>query len=108
MSSISIKTYGEDDLTEYTYDTKFKWQFIADVVGDNGDVFAHDDGWVNNNELGSRLEKLGAVTKGVCLDTESCCFYAYFKTKAAGVAFLKKLNAYLSQKANLLRQAKEF
>ena len=103
---MQIKTYDETDLQEYTYSNEFRHQFIADVVGDNADLF--DDVVMDNNELGHKLKELGAIGSNDSLDTESCCFYIYFKTKRDGVSFLKKLTAYLTQKLKLIKEAKEF
>ena len=103
---MQIKTYDESDLQEYTYNKKFKFQFIANVTADNHELFADTD--MDNNQLGEKLEELGAVGKSDSLDTEMCCFYIYFKTKDAGVSFLKKLTAYLEQKRKLLQKAKAF
>ena len=107
---MDFKQYDESDLrsTEYREDKVYPWEFIANVAGENADLFNHEDVWVDNNEIGRRLTELGAVSKGVQLDTESACFYAYFKTRAVGEAFLKKLSAYISQKAGLLGRAKSF
>lgn len=49
----------------------------------------------NNNELLPVLMKHKVVTKAVTVDTEHSCFYAYFKTKQAGLAFLERLNKFL-------------
>jgi hypothetical protein len=107
---MQIKTYDETDLRELTctdsQNVKFKYQFIADVAGDNIDVF--EDISIDNNELGTKMWELGAVGARDCLDTESCCFYIYFKTKKDGIAFLKKLSAYLIQKKKLLEEAKAY
>jgi hypothetical protein len=103
---MQIKTYDESDLQEYTYDKNFKFQFIANVTADNGELFEGED--MDNNQLGNKLTELGAVGKSDSLDTEMCCFYIYFKTKQAGATFLKKLNAYLEQKRKLLQKAKAY
>ena len=107
---MQFQQYDASDLrsTEYRKDPDYPFEFIADVAGDNADLFVMDEEVVDNNELGRRMAELGAVTKGVKLDPESCCFYAYFKSGPDGIAFLKKLSAYLSQKAKLLEKAKAF
>lgn len=101
--TLEHKTYDASDLQ--IHGDGYEVQFIADVAGDNSDLF---DYAVTNHDIADKLNELGAVTQGVTLDAESCCFYAYFKTKDAGVAFLKKLSAYLKQKAQLLEKAKSY
>jgi hypothetical protein len=50
----------------------------------------------NNNDLLPVLKKHGVVLpKEMSADTERSCFYAYFKTKEAGLAFLERLNKFL-------------
>lgn len=52
----------------------------------------------NNNELLPVLKKHKVVvSKGMSADTEHSCFYAYFKTKEAGLAFLERLNKFLRE-----------
>ena len=104
---MQIKTYDATDLqkSEYVDDT-YNYQFIADVVGDNADIL--EETVADNNELYWKLKELGAIGKRDCGDTECCCFYIYFVTKKAGLEFIKKLNAYLTQKRKLLEEAKAF
>ena len=104
---MQIKTYDHTDLqkSEYVNDT-YNYQFIADVVGDNADLL--DDTIADNNQLFHKLKELGAVGTKDCADPEACCFYIYFVTKKDGIAFLKKLSAYLTQKLKLLKEAKAF
>lgn len=83
---------------------KHLYEFIRDVPGDNPDVLGDYD----NNELAYRLDELGAFTSGTFPDSESCCFYIYFVNLPAARAFIKKLNAYISQKARLIREARAF
>lgn len=106
---MEVKTYDETDLRPQDIeDLKkdgFEFSFIEDVAGDNADLFDFE---TNNHTIANKLKELGAVDKDVLLDCESSCFYAYFKTKKAGVAFVKKLSSYLLQKKSLLEKAKEF
>lgn len=98
-----IKTYDSSDLRPYTYDAAYKFEFIADVAGDNPDIFEGD-----NHDVADKLKSLGAIGKGDELDEESGCFFIYFKTEEAGIAFLKKLSAYIRQKKNRIEKAKAF
>ena len=100
---MDVKTYDHTDLRVYDYDKKYKFEFIADVAGDNPDVFEGD-----NHDVANKLKSLGAIGKEDCLDEESACFYIYFKSREAGVAFLKKLSAYIRQKKALYEKAKAF
>jgi len=54
------------------------------------------------------LKKQKVIGKTDHPDTEICCFYIYFKTKQNGEKFIKKLNEYLKQKAELIEKARSF
>lgn len=101
--TLQYKTYDASDLQVDGYG--YTCKFIADVAGDNSDLF---DYAVSNHDIAKKLTELGAVSKGVKLDPETCCFYAYFKTDKDGLDFLKKLSAYLKQKSKLLEKAKAY
>lgn len=105
---MNIHFYKQDDLRsdqEITIDNQsYPFSFIVDVPGDNPDVL--DD--YDNHVLADKLALFGAIGEDDKLDCESCCFYIYFKSKSAGMSFIKKLNDYLSQKARLIRQAAAF
>lgn len=104
---MQIKTYDETDLQKSEFvDDHYNYQFIADVVGDNADLL--EETISDNNELYAKLKEVGALGKDDCGDPEACCFYIYFVTKKAGVDFIKKLNAYLTQKRKLLEEARAF
>jgi len=106
---MELKLYSDDDIRKdavpYTYQGKeYPYSFISDVPGDNPDVLGEFD----NHQLADRLTEHKAVTGAVLLDCETCCFYAYFTNLPAARAFIKKLNAYISQKARLIREAHAF
>ena len=105
---MNIHFYKQDDIQgnrKVTIDNRsYPFSFIVDVPGDNPDVLEDYD----NNVLADKLTLFGAIGRGDKLDCESCCFYIYFKSKGAGLTFIKKLNDYLSQKARLIRQAAAF
>jgi len=71
-----------------------RWSFIVDFhdlicfplfVGIEG----------GNHEIGELLKREGVVTDADHPSHESGGFYAYFDTKKAGLAFLKRLNAWI-------------
>jgi len=103
---MNVKTYDYDDLrsTDYRNDDTYKFEFIADIAGDNADLF---DG-LDNHEVNVKLKKKGVLSKEDCDDVESCCYYVYFKTKEAGMSFIDKLNGYIAEKAQLIRAAAAF
>lgn len=104
---MQCKKYDESDLMPVDREGEaHTFEFISDVAGDNDELFAPDG--VDNNELAQKLKELGATGPDDVLDPESSCLYAYFKKKEDGVAFLKKLTAYLRQKAHLLKEAKAY
>jgi hypothetical protein len=104
---MEIKIYDHSDLrsTDYRDDKKYKFEFIADLLGDNPEIF-EDCG--DNHGVANKLKQLGAFGKGDSPDEEAACFYIYFRDKAAGVNFLKKLSAYIRQKKSLIETAKAF
>lgn len=103
-TNMEIKTYDHTDLQVMEDNSsKFKFKFIADVAGDNPDVFDGD-----NHLVANKLKSLGALGREDGLDEESSCFYIYFKTREAGIAFLKKLSAYIKQKKTLVEKARDF
>ena len=86
---------------------QYPFVFIEDVAGDNSDLFVLEEEQVDNQWIARKLQDLGAVTEGVKL--EPCAvFYAYFTSQHAGTMFLKKLTAWLSQKAHLLDKARAY
>lgn len=87
---------------------KHRFMFLADVAGDNSELFGLQDDYVDNHYIARHLKELGAVGAGVVLDEESCMFYAYFTTQHAGTEFLQKLSAWLVQKARLIEKAKAY
>jgi hypothetical protein len=91
--------------TNYRHDTVYKYEFIADLIGDNPDIFEKCD---DNHTVADKLKSLGAFGKEDIPDEESSCFYIYFKDKGAGVSFLRKLSAYIRHKKHLLEKARAF
>jgi hypothetical protein len=108
VEKVALKVYDHTDIRdECTYDGH-PFEFIADVAGDNPWLSDLQEVAVDNHFIADKLRQLGAVEDGVILDCESCCFYAYFRTKHAGVEFLRKLRAWLTQKAHLLEKARAY
>jgi len=106
---MNIHFYQENDIRlsseSNNIDGKeYPFTFIADVPGDNPDVLGDYD----NHVLADRLTRFGALGEDDRLDCESCCFYAFFAHKVDGLAFIERLNSYLSQKSRLLREAEAF
>lgn len=106
---MELKLYDDEDIrkeeTHVSFDgKKYPYAFIADVPGDNPDVLGEYD----NIKLAIRLEEFKAITKGMKLTCEVCCFYGYFESLMIARAFIKKLNAYISQKSRLMREAQAF
>lgn len=100
---MNIKTYDDTDLMES--DKKgFSHEFIVDLPGDNPDTLGDYD----CHKIAERLKETGAFSKGDLVAPEWCVFYVYFRSKTDGRAFVKKLNAYIIQKARLLREARAF
>lgn len=93
---MKIKTYGPDDVRKDPDIMKgYPYHFVRDVAFDNDEVFG------DNHEVADCMKKMGFPNKSVVMDPELCCFYAYFKSKKAGVSFINKLNRYLNKKLEL-------
>ena len=105
---MNIHLYSEDDIrSEKNVEIdgeSYPFSFVADVPGDNPDVLGEYD----NHALADRLTRFKAMGEEDRLDCESCCFYAHFRRKQDGLSFVKKLNAYISQKSRLIREANAF
>lgn len=77
---------------EQEEDTKEPWSLAFSLTEHCFPLFLG----YNNNELLPVLKKHKVVLpKEMSADTERSCFYAYFKTKEAGLAFLERLNKFL-------------
>ena len=83
------------------------FMFVADVANENSNLFVLDDEYIDNAWIAEHLRKMGAVTSGVRLEPNAL-FYAYFVSHTRGSEFLRKLSAWLSQKARLLDKAKSY
>lgn len=102
---MEMKLYDEDDLRDTKYRSGTEpWEFIADLPGDNPDLFEDLD----NHSMVERLREFGAVGADDVTDPEACCTYIYFKKKADGLRFIKKLNKYIIEKATLVEKAQNF
>ena len=109
---MEVKKYDHTDLRELDPERKkhegFAFEFIADVVGDNPDLFAVEDDAVDDVSFSVKLESLGAFGKNDKIEAEASCLWVYFRCRADGTAFLHKLTAYLVQKAKLIDKAKGY
>ena len=106
---IRAHRYDHTDIRPSTFDDpEYPFMFIGDVAGDNSYLFELQEGRVDNHFIAKKMQELCAVGEGVMLDEEACLLYAFFKTQHIGIEFLKKLSAWLSQKARLLERAKEY
>jgi len=106
---MNLKLYDETDIQEKPEQQSesgeaFRFSFVRDLPGDNPDVL----GDYNNVELARKLQELGAFGPDDQLDPEVGCFYAYFNTRKDAWEFIRKLNAYVGQKARLLQEAKAY
>ena len=102
---MEMKLYDEGDLRDTKYrSAKEPWEFIADLPGDNPDLFEDLD----NNSLTERLKAYGVIKECDVADPETCCSYVYFVDKRHGLRFIKKLNEYILEKARLLEQSANF
>ena len=101
--------YNKQDLVEVMFEPLkekgYCYSFIRDLIGDHPEVFEdHRD----NQMVAIKLKDLSAFGTQDLVDAERGCFYAHFKSVDAGVAFVKKLSAYIDQKTQLLKRAKAY
>lgn len=108
---MQLKTYDETDirgqpplcLTGEATDS-YNFLFMEDVAGDNYELFEARD----NDDVAFRLEEAGVITSADRDAPESSILYVYFKQKKDALAFIKRLNAYLQEKARKLEDAKAY
>jgi len=110
---MELRKYGYQDLRELDAEQQKvlgrKFEFIADVVGDNPDLFVLDNDVVTDNcSLVSKLRDLGAFSKQDHVECKSACLWIYFNRKDDGLNFVHKLTAYLIQKAKLIEKARGY
>jgi hypothetical protein len=102
---MNIKLYDETDLrTSSDSDSEFKYEFIEDVPGDNIDIFGDYD----NVGITSRLREHKVFGEGDKAEPVSDIMYVYFKDLSAGKSFIKRLNAYITEKATKVQDAQQF
>jgi len=101
--------YDHTDIRPSTFDDpRFPFMFLADVAQENAHLFELQEGRIDNHFIAKKMKELGAVENGIQLEEEGCMFYAFFKSQHVGTEFLKKLSAWLSQKARLLEKARSY
>ena len=82
-----------------------QWTFNCAMVSTCTPLFDDCD---SNYEVRGKLKKAKVITKSCEDDTESCEMYVYFKSKATGLSFINRLNAYLAKKGEMLDAARRF
>ena len=107
---MEIKTYEDEDLQEVSVESElatksgFKFMFVADLPGDNPDLFPDLD----NKMLTERLKEKGVIDAQMSADPEDCVFYIYFAHREHGRRFISAINHYLLAKAEKLSEAQGF
>ena len=99
-----IETYEFEDLRDAPEGADHRYEFIADLPGDNPDIFRDMD----NQQALVRLNERGVLDNEMRPEVEVACFYIYFTTQEAGRRFISKLNGYIINKAKKLEEASEF
>lgn len=111
--STKCPIFGEDDIVksdECSEDPDDKsdpnrglnYYFAQDLRDAIGHLFLESWG---NDEIAKALKKAGVITAKDSADPESGCFYVYFRTKKDALAFCRRLNKYLNEKWNRIREA---
>ena len=94
--STKCPIFGEDDIV--------KSDECSEDPDDKSDPNRGLESW-GNDEIAKALKKAGVITAKDSADPESGCFYVYFRTKKDALAFCRRLNKYLNEKWNRIREA---
>ena len=102
---MNIKMYEDEDILDsHQESTKHKYEFIADLVGDNSDIFAE---WTNE-ELFERLQEREVLARCPDAVLSGDCLYVHFGTREDARKFIGKLNEYIMHKAKLLESFQDY
>lgn len=90
-------TFKADSLKPYKSDGDKHWTVTADLR-----ALETFDNCESNYDVVERLKKNKVLTKSATEDSEYCQFFAYFKTKQDGEAFVKRLAKYVETRKDLI------
>jgi len=99
IDPITIKQFSEGSIDYMDYGDTHKYTFTCSMVGTCAPLF---DGMDSNHDVADALKKAKVITPAMQEDSEMCQFFVYFKTRAAGKAFVRRLNKYLVKRAGEL------
>jgi hypothetical protein len=99
---LSLTTEGRsfkvDTLKPYKYEGDKYWTVTADLRG-----LETFDNCESNYDVVERLKENNVLIKGTDEDSEYCQFFAYFKTKTAAEAFIKRLAKYVEKRKEIIK-----
>lgn len=102
---MNIKMYEDEDILDsHQENSKHKHEFIADLVGDNADIF---DDWTNE-ELFERLQERKVLAPCPAAFLNGDCVYVHFDTREDARKFIGRLNEYIMNKAKLLEAFQDY
>jgi hypothetical protein len=103
VDGIRTVQFDEYDVDHHDWDTGgWPYGFTAAMVSTCTPLFDECD---DNYEVRDKLKRAGVITRGISEDSESCQFFVYFRNKRMGLAFIRRLNAYLAKKAKRIATA---
>jgi len=98
---LSLSTQGNTFKTSYLkaekYDGDKYWTVTADLRA--LETFENCE---SNYDVVEKLRENNVLRKGTDEDSEYCQFFAYFKTKTAAESFIKRLDAYVEKRKQLI------
>lgn len=98
-----LKTYSWDDICPPDDDMD-TWLFSHDLAGDNGKLWPKAD---DNHEVLRRLEAANVVDANCSADSEAGEVFIDINSEVAARCFLDRLNLYLVNRANAVRDARK-
>lgn len=100
-----LKTYSWDDICPPLDDPDESGPtFSYNLAGDNGKLWPKAD---DNHDVLRRLEAANVVDANCSTDSEAGEVFIEFKNEVAARCFLDRLNLYLVNRANAVREARK-
>lgn len=91
-----------DDLRPVDFSKGHTHSFVCDLC----DAIPELWGELNNNEVQDILKKNKIISRGDSADSESSCFYCYFKSLKHGQLFVSRLNEFVKSRYKKLKEVR--
>jgi hypothetical protein len=100
---MDIKQFKNEDIHKFTDSEGYPFFFSFAMISTCAPLF---DELHDNYAVEKLLAKAKVLTKADLTDSETCALCVYFKTRAQGERFIKRLNKYLLKWAKRIQNAK--